>query len=461
MTRVDAVVIGAGLSGLASAYRLHRAGKRVLVLEGGDAVGGVIQSQREDGYLLETGPNTFTSTGEALMDLCGELDLAPVSTAPSAKKRYLYSQGRLNPVPENPLALLTTPLLSTGAKLRMLKEPFIKPIGVGEATVAAFIRHRLGQAVLDQFVAPFLSGVYAGDPEELSIHAVFPTLARWERDYGSLIRGALQANKSKKPGKRPYALLGFSEGMAALPRALAGQLPTEAVRLNTVVSALEPDANGYRCHLDSGEIIEATSVVIATPADVTADLLAPVNAGSADILRQIPYAPIAVVHLGFRAGDIPHPLDGFGFLVPRTEQIPLLGSIWSSSLFPDRIPDDHVLLTCFLGGATAPEWSECTDEELIAQAVRDLSAVFQATRLAPGFATVFNWRRGIPQYTLGHRDRIARLQENISKHPGLALAGNYLAGVSLNDCVLSGNRAAEKILGPSQAPPDGDCPRPA
>jgi oxygen-dependent protoporphyrinogen oxidase len=447
-TQVDVVIIGAGLCGLTAAHTLAQSGRNLAVIEASDTPGGVIRSVSEEGYLVEAGPTTFQSTGQALIGLCQTLNLLPVSATPAAKKRYLFLKGRLTPLPMNPIQFITSPVLSWQGKARLVQEPWIPPHpGNQQESVAAFVRRRLGPEVLENLVGPFLSGVYAGDPEALSVSATFPRLTEWEESAGSIVRGAIRARKQSKkagPPKAPYALMSFSGGMAALPQRLAETLPPGSLRLSTRVQALEKTNKGFLLKLSTGESLEAQAVVLATPAQAAASLLEPLSSDLTTPLRNIPYAPIAVVHFGFERQNIPHPLDGFGFLVPRTQKLPLLGSIWGSSLFSNRAPAGHVLFSSFIGGALQPEVAQWSDEQIAEQVLSDLRQVFQAPGLTTSYRRVFRYPAAIPQYELGHNARLKAMAEALTQQlPGVFLTGNYLKGVSLNDCVLQGQQAAQ------------------
>lgn len=443
----DVVIMGAGLCGLTTAYWLTQAGHRVLLLEGSNHVGGVIQSIEEAGFLLEAGPNTFQSSSQTLLELASRLGLSPVAASPLAQKRYLYLHQRLTPLPTNPIDFLTSPVLSGRGKLRLLQEPWRSRGKTDEETIAQWVRRRLGPEVLEHLVGPFISGVYAGDPEQLSLAAAFPQLAQWEQTSGSLFRGMLQARSAAKQSqskRTPYQLMSFSDGMAALPQALAQALPPGCLRLETPVAALTPEAEGYRIQLQTGESLHARSVLLATPAGAAA-ALAPFLPQGAGLLREIPYVPLSVVHLGFSQKEITHPLDGFGFLIPRKAGIPTLGAIWASRLFPQRAPEGQVLFSCFLGGALQPEVREMSSEQVAQQVLEDLRTVFQQPHLAPTFSRVLHYPAAIPQYTLGHLARIQKLDALLKKTPGLFVTGNFLHGVSLQDCVKDAQQAASRV----------------
>lgn len=450
----DVIVIGAGICGLTAAYRLYQAGLSISVLEQGTSIGGKIQTVESEGFLIEQGPNTFISKGKAIAHLCEELGLQPHAAAPAAKKRYLYHQGRLSALPTNPLSFLSSPLLSFHGKLRLLQEPWIPPRKDGiEESVADFTRRRLGDEVLDRFMGPFLSGIYAGDPEALSLPAVFPRLAALEQEGGSLTGGAWRTWRKSRAVRDasphvPYRVLSFEQGMVALPGALAQALPAGTIRTNVGIEQILVLEDGFQVHLSTGEAVRSRGLLLAAPADMAADLLSPICPDAASTLRSISYVPLGVIHVGFKRSQIPHPLDGFGFLVPRKEEIPLLGGIWMSSLFPERAPEGQVLLTNMMGGALHPEIATWDEEQFLRQTCKDLCQVFKLppSALVPTFSQVIHHTKTIPQYTLGHRERMKQAEKLLHQRaPQLRLSGNYLDGVSLNDCINQANQAADAL----------------
>ena len=452
----DAVVIGAGLCGLTAAYRLYQAGLRVSVLEQSTHVGGVIQTRTVDGYTIETGPHTFQSTAKAMLALCHDLKLPPKAVSDTAKKRYIYYQGQLEPVPMSPGSFLKTPLLSLPAKCRLLMEPLQTVAQTDDETVGTFIRRRLGPMVLDNLMGPFLSGVYAGNPDELSMPAVFPSLWAMEQESGSLFNGMIQRRQQAKTNntlgkKQPYQLFSFEGGMGQLPIALAKALPAESLQLNRrVTHLLKPthEMPFYRITTEDGQSRHASTVVVATPAPVAANFMAQLGAtNTAAMLQDIHYVPVSVVHMGIPKTQLNRTLDGFGFLVPRHTNVTTLGAIWSSALFPERCPDSHVLMSAFIGGAFHEEVGEWGDDKVTDRVLDDLTAMFQShQRFQPDFTHVIRWSQAIPQYRLGHREQQAQVSQSLSDYPGVALIGNYRHGVSVNDCVIQGNQAAECII---------------
>jgi oxygen-dependent protoporphyrinogen oxidase len=452
MSSADTIIIGAGISGLVAAYRLSQNGREVKVLEAGSAPGGLIRTLHEDGFTVEGGPNTFPSTANELLALCKELDLSPKPASPLAQKRYLFLQGRLTALPGSPLEALTTPVLSVGGKLAFLREPYRAKTQAADISIADFFRHRLGAEAVERLVDPFISGIYAGDIHQLSLPAVFPRLWQWEQESDSIIRGAMAARRSRKKsgpvksckGKR-MQLLSFEHGLQSLTDALVRALPANALGLNTRVQAIAPTENGFRLSLDGGETLSARQVILAVPADVAAQLLQTLVPEAAQNLARVAYNRVAVVHAGFKKSDLLHPLDGFGCLIPRREKLALLGSIWASSLFPERAPAGHVLLSNFIGGAHHPEIPAGAPEEIQAQVLADLGQILGSQQpLQPVFSKVLRYERAIPQYTLGHRERIQAVEAALASHPNLALCGNYLHGLAINECIKSGLAAAER-----------------
>jgi protoporphyrinogen/coproporphyrinogen III oxidase len=439
---LDVLVVGAGISGLTTAFRLARGGLRVAVVEASGRVGGAIQTHTDGPWRFELGPNTVVESHETVGRLIHDagLDGEKVIAAPSAKRRYLYKDGRLVPLPGGPGGFLTTPLFPLGTKLRLLKEPWIgRPPEGTEESIAGFVRRRLGQPFLDYAVGPFVSGVYAGDPERLSVRWAVPKIWTLERDHGSLIRGALARRKGPSPGG---AMISFRDGLEALPRKLAQEIGD--VRTGVTVRRIVRAVGGYRADTSAGPI-EARRVVLAVPADVAARLLDEVTAGASRLFDQIPYAAVAVLALGWRRADVGHPLAGFGFLAPRKEGLRSLGCLFPSELFPDRAPEGHIALAAFTGGRTDPEivsW----DEDRIATTLADELRGPLSLQGEPAFRLVRRWPRAIPQYEVGHGRFVERAREIEHALPGLHLSGNFLGGVSVPNCIQNGTELAEGLL---------------
>ncbi len=456
------IIIGAGISGLVAAHRLKKLGREVLLIESSDRVGGVIQSREAEGFLVESGPNSLRGSHEFL-ELIDELGLKDdLVTADPRAPAYIYLNHQLHPVPMNPLALIRTKLLSTSAKLRLLREPFIRARREsGEESIASFVRRRLGPEVLDHLVAPFLSGVYAGEAEQLSLQACFGKLAEFEAEAGSILRGALRAvrkaraeraqEKKSKPSLRPYRLCSFRRGLQTLPQALARALgdslltEAHAIRVNAG-KGTNAIARFEVTFEQRGEqkTLSATTLIVATPAYVAAKLLEECAPEVSALVADIPYVPLASVPLGYRQEQVTHRLNGFGVLAPRSAGLRTLGSVWNSSLFPERAPAGWVCLTSFVGGATDWGATGLTDEELIRIVHCDLQRVL-GIRGGACRLPVTRHERAIPQYVLGHAARVAKIEAALHNRTGLRLVGNYLRGVSLGDCIKQAEQTAREI----------------
>lgn len=449
----DTIVIGGGISGLAAARALQRGGANVLVLEASDRVGGNLRTERtSEGLLLESGPNTLNVADDALLRHLDEEGLSERVVAPAgaARKRYVVFRGRPTALPLSPPALLTSPLLSVGAKIRMAGEVF-RPAGEDpEESVMDFAARRLGREAAERILDPFVSGIYAGDPTKLSVRAAFPRLWEAEQLGGSLTRGFLamrRQDRSNGPVRRPRArILSFREGLAEWPLTLAGALGQEHVRTGVRVTAMfYSGRDGWRIENGHGDVFEARTIVLAVPAPEARRLVEPLDAGVATALARIPYAPVTVVHSVYRREAVRHPLDGFGLLCPGGEGRRILGSLWLSSLFPGRVPEGHVLTTCFVGGARAPEMAALPDDA-VASVVREEQEALLGATGAPEMVRIVRWPSAIPQYVQRHLDRIGRVEGFELSHAGIRLVGNWRNGISVPASWASGHRAGTDLL---------------
>jgi protoporphyrinogen/coproporphyrinogen III oxidase len=443
----DVLVLGAGISGLTTAFLLSRRGLKVTVLEAAPRVGGALETLSDGPWRFEMGPNTVLEGNadvSALIAACG-LSGEKLTASPAARKRYLWKGGRLHALPGGPGGLLRTPLFSLAAKLRLLKEPWIpRPEGKPEESIADFVRRRLGAEFLDYAVGPFVSGVYAGDPERLSARWAVPRIHALERDHGSLIRGALAKRKSSPSSPPAGGMITFREGMDALPRRLAQEIG-KAGDVRTGVSCRRVVRSGGRFAVETGAgTLTAERVVLAVPADVTARLLEDLTAGASRPFAEIPYAPVAVVSLGVRRADVAYPLDGFGFLVPRKEGLSLLGCLFPSTIFPGRAPEGHVALVAFLGGRTDPEITTrgARGDDAVYATVREELGRAIGLSGEPVFHHVRRWPRAIPQYEIGHGRFVALAEEIERENPGLRISGNFLRGISVPDCIKNATALA-------------------
>ncbi|MBL9215007.1 MAG: protoporphyrinogen oxidase [Opitutaceae bacterium] len=446
-SRRAVAVLGGGITGLCAAWQLRQRGVPVVVFESGAHAGGVLASVREGPWLRETGPNTLFENSPEIAAFVAGLGLGPrrLEAAPAARRRFIVRSGRLVPLPDTPPRFFASRFLSWRAKLGLLGEPFRPPAPADrEESVAEFVTRRLGPEFLDYIVNPFVAGVYAGDPAQLSVRHAFPKLAALEREHGSLIRGALR-RRSSRTGPSG-ALISFPDGLAELPAALARGLG-ESLRLHHRVTRVRPAGAEWRVGFEiHGLALEEnfSAVICALPPDALARVRfegVPAADGLAG-LREIPQPPVASVFLGFRREDVAHPLDGFGMLTPAVAGRQILGTLFSSTLFPGRAPEGHVALTTFVGGARQPDLARQDDATLNAIVLRELDALL-GIRSCPVIARIQRWPRAIPQYTVGYqrfKDLCAAAEAGA---PGLHIGGTARDGVSLSNCITSGRRLAE------------------
>jgi len=437
---VSTVVVGGGLSGLVCGAVLLRKGEDVAVLDEADRPGGVVRTERRNEYLLEMGPNTVRPTAE-LWDLVVELGLEKEALLSDPRAtRFVDFGGRRQAIPMSPAALATTRLLSVGGKLRLFAEPFVPRSRLSEESVEDFFARRLGPQVSQRFVGPFVSGIFAGDASRLSVEGCFPMLARWEKEHGGILRGALAARRGPHTRKAPVkGLLSFREGLETLPRALAARLG-DRLRRSTRVETLRRSTDRWTVCTASGDLA-ASRVVLATSAPRAAALLGQACPSAARALSTIPHPPLAVLHLSWPVEAFPEPLTGFGHLVVPQSGRRILGAVYSSSLFAGRAPEGRTLLTVFVGGSRDPEAVGLSDSALVETASRDLAAVL-SVRGAPQAIGVTRYKQALPQYELGHLDRMRALDDAERACPGLTLLGNYRGGVSVGDVVLNAVRTA-------------------
>ena len=439
-------IIGAGISGLACALRLTEQGVPVRVLEAAERPGGVVSTIRQNGFLFESGPQSFQLTPE-LRQLIRAASLeSEILEAPLHIPRYILRNGKLLLAPMSPPALITTSLLSVSSKMRVFSEPFRRsqPSPAPDESLADFVRRKFGTEILEYLAGPFVSGVFAGDPEKLSVRAAFPTMALWESEYGSVIRGAMKSRSTGGEHVRP-TLASLKDGMSSLLDALAAKLGDSLTTKAPVNLISRAGASGWRIHC-AGPVqqseIQASAIVFATPAYEAAKLLAPLAHPASAALSGIPYAPVAVVAQAYRREHVGHTLEGFGFLIPRSSELRTLGVIWNSSLFPGRCPEGAVLITSFLGGATDPELVQMDEAQIAAQVQKDIGGLLQITH-PPIAQHIWRHFRALPQYNLGHAQRVAMIGEDLPNLSGVFVSGNYLEGPSLGSCVAQAFRTAK------------------
>jgi protoporphyrinogen/coproporphyrinogen III oxidase len=466
------VVIGGGLSGLAAAHRIHERARisrrqvELTVLEAKDRLGGVLWTDRESGFALEGGPDSFITNKPWGIDLCHRLGLSDqlVETEASHRRSFVVKSGRLVPVPEGfvlmaphrLMPILTTPILSWRGKIRFLMDLVIpRRDEEGEESLAAFVRRRLGREALDRLVQPLVAGIYTADPNDLSLKATLPQFLTMEREHGSLIRAGWRESRRREgrglerqaSGARYGMFVTLADGMDTLPRALAQALPAGTVRTSTAVRRISRNQpiSPWLIELLDGPPLEADAVIIATEAHAAARFLDSQDPLLALQLRAIPYASSVIVNIAYRRDQISHPLDGFGAVVPAIEGRSILAVSFLSVKFPNRAPAGSVLLRVFIGGATHPEQFELDDQAVVELVRGELSSLIGASG-APLFTRIARHPRSMPQYNLGHLDRVATIRRHLAKYSRLYLAGVAYDGVGIPDCIHAAEMTADSLL---------------
>jgi protoporphyrinogen/coproporphyrinogen III oxidase len=456
------VIVGGGISGLAAAHRLIELSPttHVTLIEASPRLGGTIQTQYRDGFLIERGPDSFISEKPQALALATRLGLDSqlIQTNEKHRRSFIVRNGRLRAVPEGfqmlaPSRLwpfLTSDVFSLAGKVRMAADillPRKNTNGTDDESLASFVRRRLGEEALARMAQPMIGGIYTADPETLSLRATLPRFLDMEREHRSLILAMLRqspVNKSGTSGARYSLFLSFNRGMQVLVDALA-QIKTD-IRLNTRVETLNFNGSTWTIGTNSGEQFEADAVCLAVPAYVAASLLNDTNTTLATKLRQIKYASTATLNFAYKRSDVDHALDGFGFVVPFIEKRSLIACTFSSVKFSGRAPEGHVLLRAFAGGALQPEIFELDEAEMAARVEADLRQLL-GIKAKPLFTEVAKWDKSMPQYEVGHLDRVKEIESALGELPGLALAGNSYRGAGIPDCIRSGEAAAETLTG--------------
>jgi protoporphyrinogen/coproporphyrinogen III oxidase len=449
------IIVGGGISGLTAAHAARAAGLDVVVLEAEGAPGGKVRSSQIGGYTFDWGPNGFLTNVPDTLALAREVGLAGdlLPAHERAARRYLYWDGALRPIPTTPPGFLRSELLSTPGKLRALAELVIPRRRTREESVHGFLARHFGHEVARVFAGPFVQGLCAGDAKALSLDALFPKLRALEQTHGSLLRG-LRAARRPSQGSSSAPLTTFRGGgigrlVDALHASLDGVVRTDAA-VTQIRSLGRHGAatSGYEVLTDSGETFESDQLLLTVPAPAAANLLRPEAPEAAANLVAIRYADVHVISFGFDRVDVPHPLDGFGYLVPRGGKVRTLGALWSSAVFPDQAPEGKVGVRVFAGGVFDPGFSALSDDEAIAAVRRDLE-VTMGIVADPEQVHLARWPRGIPQFELGHRGRVLAARTALAaSHPGMRLAGNYLDGVGVNDAVRTAREAVASLLRP-------------
>lgn len=449
----EIAIIGGGISGLSLAYALVESENNldVVVIEAEGRPGGKIWTEKSQGFVTEGGVPGFLDNKLRSLELATGLSLSTLRSNDSARKRYVYLRGGLRRLPESPPAFLKSDILSLAGKLRVACEVFMPKGRKPDESLAEFARRRLGKEAYESLIDPMASGIYAGDPEVMSLRSCFPKIYEIESRYGSLIRGMfrLQAEaRKKKTGRKVGAgpggtLTSFPGGMGEIIGALRDFLGGR-LRVNSKAIYVEKRAKGYSVGLSDGSRVEAETVVVASPAHAAAEILSELDRPMSSVLEEIRYPAVSVVCLGYERSKVPGTLDLFGYLVPKKEGRKILGVLYESSIFSGRAPEGHVLLRVIAGGARASELALQDDAPLMRMVLEELRDT-AGIKAEPDFHRIYRHEKAIPQYALGHPERLKRLDDALLRHPGLYLTGNAYRGIGFNDCIENSWRLSETI----------------
>jgi oxygen-dependent protoporphyrinogen oxidase len=458
------IIIGGGIAGLAAAYRIQRkissgTPLECSLLEGGDQFGGKIATERSEGFIVERGPDSFISQKPAAIQLCEQLGIADhlVGTNAGTPSTYVYTGGKLVSMPDGlslmiptkflPFAL--TPLFSWAGKIRMAFDLVIpKKVDESDESLASFIRRRMGEEALRKMAEPMLAGIYASDPETMSIGSTFPMFVETERKYRSLIIGmlarkkAMLLNAKKRPANNYTLFMTLKEGLGEMVEAIIKKSPDIQFQSGARVESISGKEGDWCVKLEGGGENKADALILATPGHITARLLQPVAPNAAEILKQIKYVSTATVTLAYKRKGFSHALDGFGFVVPKCEGRSILACTWTSSKFPHRAPEGYVMLRCYLGGALQEDIAE-KDEQTLATLVRQDLKEIMGIEEEPVFCKVFHNRKSNVQYHVNHSRHIDSIMKDLKNFPGLFLAGSAYRGIGIPDCIQNGTESAE------------------
>lgn len=456
MTPYHSVIVGAGISGLSAAFALQQRGADVLVLESSARVGGSMHTvNTPEGFMLDCGPTTVHSDDPRIDEHFAQLGIKDdfILADPVSERRHFLLNGKPEQLPTKLPAVIMTPLLSSWAKVRIFAEPFLPRSPMADESVLAFFTRRLGSEATQRLIDPFISSVYAGDPGQTSMKMAFPGLWEAEQRAGSIVRGMLTKPKPPKAAgaapRRRAIFFGFKQGMRTWPNAIARSLGPDQLWLNSAVSALTRTANGWQVTVERGghtEVVETERVILACPAYIAARLVAPLDTSVGSALAGIRYAPMTMIHLGYKREAVTHPLDGVGVLCPSIEKRKVLGILWSSTIFPGCVPPGTVLTTNFIGGMCNANLTKLDNAALIDMAMYENEAILGAHG-KPVMAHVSRWSHSISQYLSGHEGRIAEVKRLEAANPGLFLIGGYRDGMSVGKCWQNGVDLINRITG--------------
>ncbi len=446
-------ILGAGISGLTTAYWLDKEGYEVKILEAANEPGGSMQTCRVEGFLVDFGPNSGLETTPLIGHIVDEVGLTKemIYASESSSKRYILRNDRLHPLPMNPLLFIRTKLFSTKAKMRLAAEPFIGKSNDGYyQSMSEFVSRRLGQEFLDYAIDPFVSGVFAGDPNKLSVKSAFPKLYRLEELYGGLIKGMIKGAKERKrsaeQSKQSAKMFSFISGMQTFPKAIANKL-NDKIEYKCKVQSVERNNDCWKVNYEKNggkqEVI-SDCVLSTVPAYVASAIFNRLDKNLSKHFEEIYYPPVMVLYLGFKKISIGQPLDGFGYLIPSKEKKSYLGAIWSSAIFPNRCDDDNAAFTLFIGGARSPHLFETEENKLIEQVLVEFKQTMKINS-DPVFMRSRTWQKAIPQYNIGYIEHENYFDKFEKENPGVFLGGNYRGGIAVGDCVKNSEIIFAKI----------------
>ncbi|GAB5046563.1 protoporphyrinogen oxidase [Thermodesulfovibrio sp. TK110] len=447
MGKAEVVIVGGGISGLSLAYFLLKRKPEldIKLIEADKRAGGKIVTENISGFLCEGGVNGFLSNKPSTIALAKELGIEPLKGSEESKLRYILINGRLMRVPDNPVKFFLSPILSFSGKLRMIGEYFIPTLKEEvDETVESFVSRRVGREFYEKLIDAMSTGIYAGDPARMSMKSCFLKVYYLEKKYGGLIKGLLALKKEKKDVKaQPEAvLMSFKDGMSDLIKSLESYLSSRIIKGKKVINIAKN--NGfYTVYFEDGKI-DTEKVILACPAYEASEILKELDREVSAILKTIPYPPLSVVAFGFKKETVGFGTSLYGFLIPHREKRKILGTLFDSSIFSNRAPEGYVLLRSMIGGRRAPELAMLPDEKLIDTALTELRDILQI-RGEPDFVKIFRWEKAIPQYEMGHEEKLMKIEQRLQKFPGLYLTGNAYRGVSVNDCIENSLKLSERI----------------